>query len=122
METLGPQHDLLMLPHGLSIEKIPEDRRPTSKDWEQVQGGKPTVKRVGPRQYDVIHNYENPDDPSGTGVVVPTSLHTLENWSTKIVTVIIDKKEVEFPVALLWKYHGRPCEGRSRGSYERIQI
>ncbi len=79
-------------------------RKPTTEDWVKIQGGKPEVVMNG-GIFQVKHKYEG-----GEGIVVPTQPKQLKE------TVIIDLegKPVEFPVALLRRFHGLPCETRSK--------
>ncbi len=79
-------------------------RKATLADWEKVQGGKPTVTTENGATK-VVHNYEG-----GEGMVVPTMSKQLK----ETVTLDLDGQSVEFPVALLRRFHGEPCETRSR--------
>jgi hypothetical protein len=111
------------LPDALSVEKIPEAKRPLPEDWKLVQGGMPKVKPVRPGLFNVIHDYHNLRNPEGTGVIVPTSVAVVENWSHKTITLMLSNgRTVEFPTALLWKYHGKGCESRSRTRYNRVAV
>ena len=116
------------LPDVLSVEKIPELKRPQLEDWKYIQGGIPEIIPIIPGiSYTIIHRYQNLKDPSGTGVIVPTSISSVEKDWGKHTTV--DKKGADgkiktFPVALLWEYHGKPCESNNRtGSrYDRVMV
>jgi len=111
------------LPGVLSVESIPEARRPLPEDWELVQGGMPEVVFVRPNLFNVIHRYNNLRDPSGTGAIVPTSVPVIESWEHKTIALTLaNGRTVEFPTALLWKYHGKGCEGRSRTRYGRVRV
>jgi hypothetical protein len=122
MEDTGARLTPSPLPEALSVENIPEARRPLPEDWRTIQGGIPQVVPVGPGLYNVIHNYINSEDPSGTGVVVPTSVSTLERWKNKTISIIVNGRRISFPIALLWSYHGKPCEKRSKGNYDRVPV
>lgn len=92
---------------------LSKPRKPTTEDWVKVQGGKPEVVADG-GILRVKHNYEG-----GEGMVVPTQPKQLK----ETVTLDVGGKLVEFPVALLRRFHGVPCETRSLKSggkgYER---
>ena len=83
----------------------------------------PEVVPVRPGLFNVVHRYNNPKDPMGTGAVVPTSVSIVESWRHRTIAIILpDRRIVEFPTALLWKYHGKGCEGRSRIRYDRLVV
>ncbi|HNY04780.1 MAG TPA: hypothetical protein PKI92_03430 [Candidatus Woesebacteria bacterium] len=110
------------LPKSLSVEKIPMENRPNFDDWKELQGGIPDLEpfmkdRFGRiLSYNVVHNYENLKDPSGTGAVVVTPLFTAEKWDENpYVYRKNGNREVAFPVALVWACHGKPCEIKSGG-------
>lgn len=125
MENIDAHFAPIRLPEVLSVESIPEDKRPLLKDWKLVQGGMPEVVPVRPEigLFNVIHRYKNTYDPAGTGAVIPTSVPLVENWGYKKITMTLpDGRRVEFPTALLWKYHGKGCESRSGTKYERVTV
>lgn len=127
MESRENIDKLMKLPPGLSVESIPESRRPNIGDWKEIQGGMPEVSVLCPGYtFNVIHRYINTKDPSGTGAIVPTSRAVLEGWECKTVTYKINDRYVDFPVAMLWSKHGKPCEQRSLSmggdGYKRVKV
>lgn len=106
-----------LLPPGLSMEGISKERRPTVKDWEEIQGGKPTIKMSEGRDdlCEVIHGYSKPKYPLAKDAVVITSFVTLKDWKIKTISYNIGGREVEFPIAMLWKFHGQHCLDLSGG-------
>lgn len=118
-----PIEKLESLSEMLSLERIPEDKRPTQEDWREVQGGKPEIVFKSDKLCYVIHRYENKRDPSGTGAVIPTSINEVRGWGgKKTLTMDIKGRQVEFPIAMLWKFHGKPCENNSKSRYDRVKI
>jgi len=116
------------LPRAMSVYQVPEDKRPRLEDWVYIQGGMPEIVPTD-RDFDffkIIHRYENTRDASGTGAVVPTPISIAESWSNNPTVSKKCKDGVyrDFPGALLWEKHGKPCEQRSggRGAYERIKV
>ena len=117
------------LPKSLSVEKIPRENRPTADDWKKLQGGMPDLEpfikdKFGKTlSYNVVHNYENPKDTTGTGAVVITPLFTAQKWDENpYIYRQIGGREVAFPVALVWGYHGKPCETKSGVKYPRRKV
>lgn len=124
MNTEANQRQILE-PDVLNIENINIEERPTLADWKLVQGGMPEIVPVMPEKgfYHIIHRYINTNDYNGTGAIVPTSVPLIENWAVKRIRMIMpDKRRVQFPTALLWKYHGKGCEARSGIRYERVKV
>jgi len=119
-ETVDEIHQL---PEGLSVGRVPKEKRPTQNDWVRIQGGMPEIEWESDVLCKVIHRYENTRDPTGTGRVVVTSLLIVEKWKIKTVTYNIDGKEKVFPIGLLWQFHGKPnwISGGGRGG-ERVPI
>lgn len=120
----GESLNLPQLPEALSGKGIDKNHQPTVDDWKYIQGGKPEiVLKASGKACDVIHNYINSKDSSGTGVVVPTSIHIVNNWKIKTMRYSVNNRDVDFPVALLWKFHGKPCESNGGGErYKRISV
>jgi hypothetical protein len=117
------------LPKSLSVENIPRENRPILEDWREVQGGLPKLepfikdKFGNILSYNVVHNYENKRDKTGTGAVVLTPLFIAKKWDENpYIYRHINGREVWFPVALLWAYHGKPCETKSGDRYPRIGV
>ena len=122
MENKEGYNNFAMLPAGLSVETIPENKRPTEDDWKKLQGGKPEIFVINDRLCNVVHRYNNLRDSSGTGKIVPTPLAVVKNWERKTIDATVDGRQVEFPVALVWKYHGKPCEGKGGTEYNTVQV
>jgi len=109
------------LPKSMSEWWIPKDHCPTLDDWRELQGGKPELvpyikdKSGKVLSYNMFHNYENVKDPSGTGVVVLTSLMVAEKWDKGnfYIQKGMHGRDVWFPVACVWSCHGKPCEEKS---------
>ena len=113
------------IPKIFSEEFVPEKYRPREEDWITLQGGKPRLEILKPGvSFNVIHDYENKKDKSGTGVVVPTSINAVErDWGTNLISYKdINGRRVGFPVVLMWEKHGKPCEMGSNTPYRRIKI
>lgn len=84
---------------------------PKEEDWVQLQGGKPAVVHVCGELFNIIHNYKD-----GGGPIVPT--FRPEGYGS-VRMGMKNGRVCEFPVALVWSLHGRPCEIRGRTSYKR---
>lgn len=89
----------------------------TFMDWFAVQGGKPTVSQENGLTV-ICHDY-----PDGKGMVVK-SHHDVDYYGlTPMGIGIFHHRTKDFPVALLRKFHGEPCEQQSRkhggDSYDR---
>lgn len=97
-----------LLIDGLSVERIPKKKRPTTEDWVQVQGGMPEIQWENGNVCKVVHRYVNHKDKTGTGSVVTVSLPILDKMKMKTVTYNIDGADKDFPIALLWKFIGKP--------------
>lgn len=122
MENKEGYDNFVSLPAGLSIEAIPKNKRPTEDDWKKLQGGKPEIFLINDKLCNVVHRYDNRKDPSGTGKVVPTSLAVVKNWERKTIDATVEGRQIEFPVAMVWKYHGKPCEGIGGTKYNTVQV
>lgn len=125
MEATENRNSPIPLPEVLSVDVVELDKRPTAEDWKLVQGGMPEVVPVIPEKgfFHVIHRYVNTSDPSGTGAIIPTSAPLVDKWPVrKILMTMPDGRKVQFPTALLWKYHGKGCESRSGVKYDRVKV
>ena len=82
--------------------------RPVAKagkeDYEQVQGGMPTVRQEGNLKV-VTHNY-----PGGEDMEVRSHI------DHGTVDLTVEGKTKEYEVDLLKKFRGEPCEAQSRRS------
>ncbi len=85
-------------------------------DWIALQGGKPIIRHKKGELYTIVHNYQNRH--GGTGAVVPT--FNPKSYGT--IRLLINNHTIEVPIALVWKFHGLPCELRSQTPYSRIKI
>ncbi len=111
----------ITLPNCLSGGNIPLDKMATDSDWKTLQGGKPKIE---PFLTDkdgkllsvlVIHDYR--DDLSDDEKKVITSLKFYKRWDSErggYENFTIDGRVVSFPRALLFSFHGNPCQERSR--------
>ncbi len=90
--------------------------QPTLQDWEELQGGMPSIRPRNNFLVDIVHDY-----PRGEGMVVPTR-SPFEAMGT--VVYFIAGRYVEFYTALVRNLHGEPCERsslRNGGSpYDRV--
>lgn len=77
------------------------ERRPSEKDWLDLQGGKPRVTINEPLTI-VTHDY-----PAGGGMIVKSHIAIEEMGS---VNILVNGKIVEVPTALIRQFHGEPCE------------
>ncbi|MBI4058078.1 hypothetical protein HY405_02065 [Candidatus Microgenomates bacterium] len=90
---------------------VSERFAPKEEDWVKLQGGKPTVVHVRGEIFNIIHDYKD-----GSCAIVPTS-HPESYGNVRIG--MRNGRTCDFPVALVWKLHGQPCEARSKVRYER---
>lgn len=119
------------LPLGLSSEHVSLGNRANEQEWDEYQGGIPTVVQAkvsssGLYLYYVFHDYPNINDPTAEGAIVKTDLSFLKNMGRpsdfkdfidangKITTK-------EFPTALSWRCHGQACERKYRIEYPRVK-
>lgn len=68
----------------------------------------PEIQWENDRVCRVIHQYVNEKDDTGTGSVVTISIPALEKHRIKTITYNVNGVEKDFPVALLWKFYGKP--------------
>lgn len=82
----------------------PDEFGLTPEEWDEAQGGKPTVvNSEAPSQ--VVHDY-----PGGSGAIVKSIKSVSEMGFTFLK---VGGRVLMFPIALLWKFHGEPCEAKS---------
>lgn len=122
-EIKSEKFNLISLPNSISGRDIPDENKPNKSDWVQLQGGEPILvpyirdgKTGELLSYKIFHNYENKKDPSGTNAEVITSLYIARQWDKQnpYIGRRINNRVVYFPVAKVWRYHGKPCIEQSR--------
>ncbi len=101
------------------------DHYPNIEDWEEVQGGKPTLwlNQVG-NNIKVVHVYEDLDASSGKVISTPLThvderLVIPEHMRREVDITLENGRLVRFPAFMLLRFHGDPCETRSGESYSR---
>lgn len=77
-------------------------RKATKEDYEEIQGGMPTVEKQGKLTI-VNHDYEGGNN-----------MHVASHIDHGTVILQTKKGPVEFIVDLLRRFHGDPCEQQSR--------
>ncbi len=82
----------------------------TEQEWIAAQGGRPTVTTRGKLNV-ITHDY-----PGGDGMEVASHI-PLENRGSTFIEIA--GKLLMFPVGLLRRFHGEPCENKGNGKYPR---
>jgi hypothetical protein len=77
------------------------ERQISEEDWDSIQGGKPNVS-VENNLTIVTHDYLAGKDK------VIRSHKSVEDYGT--VRIFVNGRTVEFPTALMRRFHGDPCE------------
>ncbi len=99
------------------------DHYPSIEDWEEIQGGKPTLwLNPAGNNIKVVHVYEDFGASSGRVINTPLThvdgrLAIPEHMRHEIGVAFEDGRLIEFPAFMLLRFHGDPCEAHSRESH-----
>lgn len=98
-------------------------RTPNASEWEAIQGGQPIVlENPSSSIFEIIHAYEDSQESYiGPLAIVPTSREQLMGTVLVHLALPSAADDVVTPAALIWKYHGEPCEQRSQQLYDRLR-
>ena len=92
--------------------RIDEDRFPREEDWEEVQGGKPTlwIHPARMNNVKVVHAYGD----EVLEVDTPLNNRSIpKHMRTEVAIQLSDGRTVQFPALTLKSMHGDPCKERS---------